>query len=152
MKTWHKWLLGAIAGIEGVLFLIAWISLGTSMVKHIADRFVIHFFSDAGIYLAAFIGFWYLGKFTKFDLSGLARWIVPAAVLLLFIFLREPLDVAHGGPVLKSYIDLTSHALGLAWAVWATRWIARHAGEEEEERLMDNGFKYTGIRNNGNGL
>ncbi len=92
---------------------------------HAWERSVIHFFCAAGV-----------AQVFRSALHGAERagWIrplrprlwfwLPVAFLPLFIFMREPLDVAAGGPLAKSYLDLASWALGLAADRLATGFLA----------------------------
>ncbi len=90
-----------------------------SDVLHVAERFVIHFFSAAGVLLFAFAGIdWTRRKSWLPTLQGVWAFIVPIVASLLVIFLREPWDVFRGGALVKSYVDLTGWALGISLAAW----------------------------------
>ena len=99
--------------------------LGPGQRAHAWKRFAIHFFCAATI-----------AQMLRSGLHGLelARWIrplgprlwfwLPVVIGPLLIFLREPLDVAAGGPLVKSYLDPAGWALGLVADRLATRLLA----------------------------
>ena len=105
------------------------------MLGHILERFVIHFFSSAGVYLIALWGFWLLERKVSWWPKPRGWWelILPALLSFLFISFREVFDVAGGGPVAKSVSDWISWSAGLGAALWALyRLTPRLAGILEE--------------------
>ncbi len=94
---------------------------------HILERSILHL-GWAPWVLGLFIyGFWLLGRFKPvWELTGPWRWVVPGLLALLTIFLREPADVAHGGWIGKSYIDLGVWAGAMFLAGLGLRWFVRH--------------------------
>jgi hypothetical protein len=92
-----------------------------SLILHIIDRFLIHFFSSAGIVLAA--------TFALATLQRRLRWpwlpsrvqgqIILSALLVFSVaVLREPYDVSRGDPLAKSISDFISWASGCGVSVW----------------------------------
>jgi hypothetical protein len=94
---------------------------------HIIQRELLHFGWGGTLYLWSLLGFHYLQRFTKFRVSGIAGFIVPAIVLVFIIFIREPGDVARGSWGAKSYIDLAVWAASVGSMAWLVRWLKRHA-------------------------
>lgn len=91
---------------------------------HIADRFLIHFFSSAGIVLAATFALgvaqrrlrWpWLPRFVQGQI------ILSAVLVFAVVVLREPYDVSRGDSLTKSICDFLSWAGGCgvsAWGLW----------------------------------
>ncbi|HHU35584.1 MAG TPA: hypothetical protein GXZ49_10260 [Bacteroidetes bacterium] len=98
------------------------------MIGHIAERFVIHFFSAGTLIVAvSFALRYWLRRNAK-----VKRWVAPERERLLVVscFIvsgiaawREPFDVAAGGSVVKSVFDFISWYSGSAVSAWALyRW------------------------------
>jgi hypothetical protein len=87
------------------------------MFWHIVEREFYHFWMAAGFYLASHFGLAFLNR----KWPDWTRRINTALVALFFIFLREPLDVANGGWLGKSYIDLAFWGLGFAACIWGIK-------------------------------
>ena len=85
---------------------------------HIADRFVIHFISAAGVLRYSQLLFWWLEKSKRIrPLAGRMWFIVPGGAALMLINLREVYDVAIvGDSAWKSLIDWFSWLIGLTVA------------------------------------
>lgn len=97
---------------------------------HVLERSWLHLGWAPWVIMGSVWGFWVLGrKRPKWRLTGPWRWIVPGVVALLFIFLREPGDVAGGGPLAKSYIDFAVWAAALFAAGLSLRWFVNHYGD-----------------------
>lgn len=94
---------------------------------HILQRSLVHLAWAPWTLGLAVYGFWLLGRYRpNWKLTGPYRWIFPGLVALLTIFLREPADVAGGGWVGKSYIDLAVWAGAMTLAGLGLRWFTRH--------------------------
>ena len=89
--------------------------------SHAAERFVIHFFSSAGVWLIALWGFWLLERKVRWWPAPGGWWelILPALLSFVGISFREVFDVAGGQPVAKAVSDWLSWVLGLGAAAWA---------------------------------
>ena len=99
------------------------------LVKHILERSFIHLAWAPWAIGLSIYGFWLLGRYKPvWKLQGPYRWVVPGLVALLTIFLREPADVAGGGWLGKSYIDLAVWAGAMTLAGLGLRWFTRHFG------------------------
>ena len=87
--------------------------------EHIAARFIIHFFSAAGVF-QGMMNLQCYGR-AKWDwfprLRGWNSFIFSAFVPFAFICMWEIWDVAEGGWVYKSVIDWFSWASGFAAAI-----------------------------------
>lgn len=97
---------------------------------HIADRFLIHFFSAYGLVSGAFFFLNWLRKrpaARQWLPQGYLPLFCLAAILVsLIAFIREPGDIHAGDWWVKSYFDLASWLLGSAVAVWGNyrlRWV-----------------------------
>ena len=87
--------------------------------SHVLERAIIHGFCAMAVLRIFQIGTWFAER--KLRLPSLrGRWffIFPGVFALLTIFLREPGDVAAGGPLVKSYLDLCSWVAGMILAAW----------------------------------
>jgi len=99
--------------------------------RHILERSLLHLGYAPWAFLLARRGLGYLGrKRPKFALQGEWRYVGPALAAWLVIFLREPLDVARGGPVGKSYVDFVVWGLSLVAAALVIRWDEKHGRNE----------------------
>jgi hypothetical protein len=98
-------------------------------MTHIGYRFLLHFIASTGVLFWVFVGLQYLVKYKP-------QWPLPArpsqqlllccVVVVLFAFLREPLDVGAGGSLWKSYAaDLPSWLLGTTTSALGFRWLIR---------------------------
>ena len=91
---------------------------------HIAERFIIHFFSSCAITLCAFFVLRYWGQHNRkvpAFVSGRHSHLVVTSALIVFSFatLREPFDIALGNQVwYKAIFDQVSWFLGCAVAAW----------------------------------
>lgn len=87
---------------------------------HIAERFLIHFFSSAGLVLAAFHLLGWLQRRSRFVPEG---WRARLALAGLAVFavstLREAYDVHAGQSLLKAVADYLSWLSGTALSVLA---------------------------------
>lgn len=92
------------------------------MLGHIVDRFIIHFFSSAGLVLATAHGIRVLTKILRNTDWLPAEWKMRLVLsgLLVFAFstLREAHDIANGQPLIKAYTDYASWLLGCGFSVW----------------------------------
>lgn len=93
---------------------------------HIADRFVIHFFSAIGLvhgmyYLIA----WIVRKRQQsrkwLPVTKPAQLVLAGLLVVFFAFLREPFDVSSGQWVGKAYIDVASWIFGSVIGVMDAR-------------------------------
>ena len=99
--------------------------------SHILERSLLHLGWAPWVMGLSVYGFYLLGIFRPpWRLVGRWRWALPGIVALLFIFLREPSDVARGGWLGKSYIDFAVWASSLTFAGLGLRWYARHFPED----------------------
>ena len=90
---------------------------GWAMVRHTAFRFALHFSLGAGVALLCLTAWSELSaRGWLWRLRGLSFFTLPALAAVLVIFIREPWDVAHGDPALKSMTDLASRCLGVGVA------------------------------------
>ena len=100
------------------------------MLEHILERSLIHLAWAPWMYGLSKYGFWLLERSQpKWFLTGPYGWVVPGFAALFTVFLREPADVAHGGWIGKSYIDLGVWAVALTLAGLGLRWFVRHFDE-----------------------
>ena len=81
---------------------------------HIIEREVIHFFSAGSCYVIALITLRFFERKSPYWYKA----TIPALVAAGLIFLREPMDVAVGGWVGKSYFDYTFWMLGFAAIIY----------------------------------
>lgn len=92
---------------------------------HAIDRFIIHFFSSAGVLVCAVFGYASLVR----RVPKLAAWLPSetfnkrlvflAVVILLFAVGREAWDVYKGQSIAKAFSDWASWAMGLGCSIWA---------------------------------
>ena len=86
---------------------------GAACAWHMVDRFFIHFGFGAGVALAALTAWTEVAeRGWLWKLRGLSWFVFPPLVSCALIFIREPWDVAHGDPAVKSMIDGVSWLLG----------------------------------------
>ena len=88
---------------------------GWQYIHHIINREAIHIASGAGasiLFLTAWNELAERGVLWK--LRGYSFYALPSITAALLIFLREPLDVAHGDSWVKSFIDLSTWCLSIA--------------------------------------
>jgi len=89
---------------------------------HVLDRFVIHVFSSGMVTLLLRYALYQLERrVLTARLGGYMWYLLPAVLGPLLIFLREPLDVLHGGWWIKSYIDPVGWAVGALASTWLSR-------------------------------
>jgi len=92
------------------------------MIQHILERSVIHFFSAGMVTLGFRYLLYVLDKHVLTRaLGGYIYWLLPCFVAPFVIFLREPFDVAKGGPLVKSYTDILSWAVGCLVSTYLSR-------------------------------
>ena len=89
---------------------------------HIIDRFVIHFFSSAGILLCALFALRWAER--RWKLSWLpytfkTQLIVAALAVFAISTLREAFDVYNGQLLIKAVTDYISWLTGLGCSVYA---------------------------------
>ena len=94
------------------------------MTSHQRERFIIYFFCAGGALTLSQVGFWFLERKVHWVSRLLKGWlwfIIPGIAAIFAIGLREPLDVAASGDVIKSYLDTISWILGVVIFSWG-RW------------------------------
>ena len=100
---------------------------GWELFNHIIAREIKHFGWAPWAFTTTYMLFHYLGVWkSKLDLPGIWRYLVPLVVVWFAISVREAADVAHGGWVGKSYIDIIWWGVVLSTWAWLQRWIQRH--------------------------
>lgn len=89
---------------------------------HIADRFVVHFFSAYGIVSGTWFFLNWLRKKRAcqgwMPQSYLELFVLSAVLVCLGASMREPFDVHEGDWWIKSYFDYASWILGSGVGVW----------------------------------
>lgn len=81
---------------------------------HILERFIIHVFSAAGVYLGVYFGVDFLRR--RWPLWFTA--ILPAILVIGFVGWNEVGDLHRGQSYLKVFFDAASWSLGLGLTVW----------------------------------
>jgi hypothetical protein len=94
------------------------------LLAHIMDRFVIHFFSSAGLVLLLVHILGYIRRRVPDSVQWIPETIMQRLVVAaLCVFagsaLREGYDVSRGQPLAKAVTDHISWLLGTAMSVWA---------------------------------
>jgi hypothetical protein len=88
-------------------------------ILHAIDRALIHIFSASGCMMAVYFVISLLARKRK-DCSFIPKMLswqlfFAALIVLIAAIVREPFDVANGGPAWKSYTDMASWAIGLTF-------------------------------------
>lgn len=92
---------------------------------HILERFLIHFFSSAGVLLCAVFAYATIVRRLPKAATWLPsetfkkRMVFLSVVILLVAFAREAWDVHKGQVIAKAFTDYASWALGLGCSIWA---------------------------------
>ena len=109
---------GAFAGIH-------WGLLDAGQRAHAWERFAIHFFCAAAVAQMIRAGLHGMELLRWIRTLGPRMWFwLPVLIVPLLLFLREPGDVAAGGPLAKSYLDPAGWALGAFADRCAAGWLA----------------------------
>ena len=93
---------------------------------HILQRELLHFGWGGTLYLYSLLAFHYLQRFTKFKITGLAGFIVPAIALVFIVSVGEFGELSRGSWLGKSYIDLATWSASVGSMAWLVRWLKRH--------------------------
>jgi len=88
---------------------------------HVWERFVIHVFAAGSVTLGVRYGVMLAERAAGIRLHAYTWLFAPIGIVALLIFLREPIDVAGGSWVWKSYFDFASWLLGSYGATWLSR-------------------------------
>ncbi|MYE06346.1 MAG: hypothetical protein F4Y04_03850 [Chloroflexi bacterium] len=124
-------MLASLAAIAGAGIAALWVHFGLlgglapGQRAHAWERLAIHLFCAAAVAQLLRAGLHGLERAGWIRTLGPRMWFwLPVVIGPLLIFLREPLDVAAGGPVQKSYLDLFGWVLGLLADRVAAGWLA----------------------------
>ena len=117
----------ALFPIGAIVLVILFVRGDIETLKHIAERFIIHFVCGAAVLQWSQLGVAYLERVVRdslrkawympfarsvLPLRGWAFFFVPAFICVTVIFFREIIDVYNGNPFIKSYADWISWVLG----------------------------------------
>lgn len=88
--------------------------------KHIAERFVIHFFSSGGVMLGSLIGLKYAAPHLSILPAALNQQVLFAAVCIVAgTSFREAYDMKQGQTLTKAIWDYSSWVAGCLFSAWA---------------------------------
>jgi hypothetical protein len=83
------------------------------VIGHILERSLLHVLMSGSVYMMAFFVLHFaMRKNTKLTMA-----VIPALVVVGFIGLREPFDVANGQPLAKVITDYISWGVGMTLAL-----------------------------------
>lgn len=83
-------------------------------ITHILGRAILHMFSFAGIYLAAYFSI----KVARAKAPHWTDKIIPALLIIGFIGWNEVGDIINGQSYVKAFTDLASWILGAVVSIW----------------------------------
>ena len=86
-------------------------------MAHILERWLIHFFSSAGVYLLV----WFLIQWLTRRWPQWFNLVLPAALIIGFIGWNEVGNLHDGQAWIKVFTDLSSWVIGLGVSVWGLR-------------------------------
>lgn len=97
---------------------------------HILDRFVIHFFSSAGILLCALFALRFVCRRTRTEFlpqTFRAQLVFAALAVFAFAALREAWDVHQGQSIVKAFTDYASWFLGCGCCAYGLHRLIKEA-------------------------
>ena len=86
-------------------------------IGHVLQRFVLHLFTFAGIYLAVDYGV----EYARRKAPTWTEQILPAVLIVAFIGWNEVGDLQAGQPYFKVFTDLASWIVGAILTIWGLR-------------------------------